>query len=40
MHKASTRIAQVIALEEIGRSVRAVESNRRWSPGEVVFTGV
>ena len=40
MDKASTRIAQVVALEEIGRSVRAVESNRRWSPGEVVVTGV
>jgi Golgi phosphoprotein 3 len=40
MHKASTRIAQVIALEEIGRSVRAVESNRRWPPGDVIVTGV
>jgi golgi phosphoprotein 3 len=40
MDKASTRIAQVVALEEIGRSVRAVESNRRWPPGEVVVTGV
>ena len=40
MHKASTRIAEVIALEEIGRSVRAVESNRRWPPGELVITGV
>jgi Golgi phosphoprotein 3 len=40
MHKASARIAQVITLEEIGRSVRAVESNRRWPPGEVVVTGV
>jgi golgi phosphoprotein 3 len=40
MDKASTRIAQVVALEEIGRSVRAVESNRRWPPGEAVVTGV
>jgi Golgi phosphoprotein 3 (GPP34) len=40
MDKASTRIAQVVALEEIGRSVRAVESNRRWPPGEVIVTGV
>src|SRR5271163_2648589 len=40
MHKASTRIAQVVAFEEIGRSVRAVESNRRWPPGEVVVAGV
>jgi hypothetical protein len=40
MDKASTRIAQVVALEEIGRSVRAAESNRRWPPGEVVVTGV
>jgi golgi phosphoprotein 3 len=38
--KVSARIAQVVALEEIGRSVRAVESNRRWPPGEVVVTGV
>jgi Golgi phosphoprotein 3 len=40
MDKALTRIAQIVALEEIGRSVRAVESNRRWPPGEVVVTGV
>ena len=40
MDKASPRIAQVVALEEIGRSVRAVESNCRWPPGEVVVTGV
>jgi hypothetical protein len=40
MHKVSTRIAEVIALEEIGRSVRAVESNRRWPPGELVIAGV
>ncbi len=36
MRKASKRIAQVITLEEISRSVRAVESNRRWPPREVI----
>jgi hypothetical protein len=40
MHKASTRVAEVIALEEIGRSVRAVESSRRWPPSELVIPGV
>ncbi len=38
MRKASKRIADVITLEEIGRAVRAVESNRRFPPG-VIITG-
>jgi len=36
MRKASNRIEEVVALEEIGRAVRAVESNRRWSSYQII----